>query len=471
MSNDFFTIKSTERHKYPERTPSEIFLEDVCDKCFFKLWGYPNLYKSKSKELCDFLVVFNNNILIFEVKGKKWDCNNASWNDWNDWKKEVIEKGITQINEAEAWIKQKPTDIFLGRNSTKKIPINIVPEDSRIFRFVIFDYGSNQTAINKLCITYRTNNKKNSIITPFFKDLLHESFGVYHYNGKKIIHFIDLKNLKTFLDELGTITDLLWYLEDKEQTIKESDFIFCASELDLLGNYILNFDSESQRHFIGYSKQSSNERDEVKLLWVERDWNEYVSSESYVKKKQADEISYTWDSIIQEITDTAVKGSLTGNSDIYNLDSAVKEMAKEPRFIRRALCKEIKEAEVEFRESNENSAFYAFSSFFEKTIYIFLFIKPLNGQTRQEFFDDHVMQLRRFTHIFASYNQEYDNVVGLSETFWQDESGVRSNITSNIVKNKNISDDLRNKYKELFLPIIITKNSKPYLLSEFPPNP
>lgn len=40
-------------------------LSDLCDHAFLKLWSFPNPYKEPGKELCDVLVVFDNNIIIF----------------------------------------------------------------------------------------------------------------------------------------------------------------------------------------------------------------------------------------------------------------------------------------------------------------------------------------------------------------------------------------------------------------------
>ena len=40
-------------------------LSDLCDFAFLKLWSFPNPYKEPGKELCDILVIFDNNIIIF----------------------------------------------------------------------------------------------------------------------------------------------------------------------------------------------------------------------------------------------------------------------------------------------------------------------------------------------------------------------------------------------------------------------
>lgn len=57
-------------------TETERYLATVCDSTFLSLWSYPNLYTSEGrksgkgagKELCDLLVVFGKDIIIFSDK-------------------------------------------------------------------------------------------------------------------------------------------------------------------------------------------------------------------------------------------------------------------------------------------------------------------------------------------------------------------------------------------------------------------
>ncbi|MEJ2377317.1 MAG: hypothetical protein P8Y71_18585, partial [Pseudolabrys sp.] len=57
----------------------------------------------------------------------------------------------------------------------------------------------------------------------------------------------------------------------------------------------------------------------------------------YKRRKAHNEISYQWDSLIQKTGQNALKGVLVGNSDVFRGESAIHEMAKEPRLSRRML--------------------------------------------------------------------------------------------------------------------------------------
>jgi len=53
-------------------TPSERYLQRLCERSFLKFWSHPRVFQNdglarcgQGKELCDLLVVFGNDILIF----------------------------------------------------------------------------------------------------------------------------------------------------------------------------------------------------------------------------------------------------------------------------------------------------------------------------------------------------------------------------------------------------------------------
>src|SRR5260370_9927798 len=57
-------------------TADERYLQLLCDRSFLSLWSYPTPFrdqkvggKGDGKELCDLLVVFGDDILIFSAKG------------------------------------------------------------------------------------------------------------------------------------------------------------------------------------------------------------------------------------------------------------------------------------------------------------------------------------------------------------------------------------------------------------------
>jgi len=87
---------------------SERYLKSLCDHTFLSLWSYSSIHKTPGKELCDLLVIFEENIIIFSDKDCKFPDTQNIKLDWNRWFKRAIEKSADQAWGAERWIKKNP---------------------------------------------------------------------------------------------------------------------------------------------------------------------------------------------------------------------------------------------------------------------------------------------------------------------------------------------------------------------------
>ena len=61
----------------------------------------------------------------------------------------------------------------------------------------------------------------------------------------------------------------------------------------------------------------------------------------YKNTKSEDRISYFWDKLIQRTCQNALDGTLDGNTDLLRGQSAIFEMVKEPRFMRRGISQRL----------------------------------------------------------------------------------------------------------------------------------
>jgi hypothetical protein len=64
----------------------------------------------------------------------------------------------------------------------------------------------------------------------------------------------------------------------------------------------------------------------------EGEWKDFSQTSVYKRKKAADRPSYLWDEILQRTTKNALDGTLLGSASFLRGQSAMHEMAKEPRF-------------------------------------------------------------------------------------------------------------------------------------------
>ena len=335
-------------------------LSDLCDLAFLKLWSFPNPYKELGKELCDVLVVFDNNIIIFSVKNIKYN-ETKGLAGWQRWKRKAIDESIDQINGAEKWIKKHPDQIYLNKNCNTIIPINS-KKRLKIYRIVVA-HGISDNIANipgntsgSLGIKYSDNNDFEDV--QYFVEL----------PKSPIYHILDSANLEILLKELDTITDFINYLKEKEKAVKLSKIITYTGEEDVLGQYLRTIEPETGNHYIL--------KDENKNLIVDFEnmiWKNFSNSFEYKEKKTLDKTSYLWDEYLQQLCEYALNGELTGNIDVFQENIPIKEMARESRFHRRILSDGIIQAvnyfpeiaddytrQVRFILSEENKSAYVF---------------------------------------------------------------------------------------------------------------
>ena len=354
-------------------TSTERLLSELCDNTFLKLWSFPNPIKDDGKELCDLLAVFENHAFIFfDRESKRFDNSDKDvFVNWTRWSKEVIAKQVKTSFGAERYL-QSGRDIFLDEKLKVLFPLKFSRESLKIHRIVVA-HGAKEA-----CEQFSEANVSGSLAISYGKNLGASPFPfMVHLDSDNPVHILDSHNLKIVLSELDTFCDFTAYIEAKEKAICKLDFLSYCGEEDLLAHYFINFDSKRNEHFIGVINEQVNG-----LLVAEGEWEEFRKSGPYARKKASDKASYFWDELIQRTCQHALDGELMGNGDVMDGPSAIHEMAKEPRFIRRELAKHMIQAIQRFPENDEPIVrkLSGMPSIDRSKFYAFLQLKHLNIQ-------------------------------------------------------------------------------------------
>jgi hypothetical protein len=362
-------------------TETERLLANLCDRTFLRLWSYPNPFKEDGKELCDLLAVFEDHVFIFfDRKNTQLDRVEADPNvSWSRWKKDVIESQIRTARGAERYLRSG-RKVFLDSRQTTEFPLAI-KGTSATYHKIIVAHGakeackkaSEQNIYGSLAISYSGAPK--SADTPFHIDL----------SKSDPVHIFDSENLEIVLREFNTIHDLSTYFGEKHAAIQKVDqFSYCGEE-DLVAHYLLNFDTENNRHRIG-----PNDSETYNFVMIgEGEWRDFVSSDRYRRRAEANEISAVWDDLLQRTCDNYVNRTIGGNANLLRGKSAVHEMAREPRLSRRALSEFMIAAIRNFPEElgpfARNLSFMP--SFYPGTGYVFLQLRA--PETSMGDYDDY----------------------------------------------------------------------------------
>jgi hypothetical protein len=352
------------------KTATEQLLAALCDRSFLRLWSYPNPYRDDGKELCDLLVVFENQVFIFVDRESRTLQNEApTLTDWNRWWRDAVDAQVRSVHGVERYLRMgRP--VFLDPSLKVPFPIEIDLERTTFYKIVIA-HGAKEA-----CAKFSPQNVYGSLAISYADQAVGSSVPfMIHLDRRNPIHVLDSHNLPIILGELDTIHDFSSYLEAKHSAIAKYAHLSYCGEEDLLANYLYNLEKETGRHFIGLK-----DGDYMSLMIREGEWKDFIQLPQYQNKKKADKVSALWDDLIQRTCQHALDGTYTGTSNVLRGRSAIHEMAKEPRFFRRALSERILVAIREFPDSTadimRNLSYM--ESFHPAKAYVFLQLKVVD---------------------------------------------------------------------------------------------
>jgi hypothetical protein len=349
-------------------TPTERLLAKLCDQSFLKLWSYPNPFRDDGDELCDLIVVFENDVLVFfDRENRRFDDNPQDQHlAWKRWRKATIDKQIASAHGAERYIRMDRS-IYLDAKKAQPFPIPIDLGKARIHKIVVAH------GIREACKNSSPSNVSGSLAIsyePSDSDRFDQPFFV-EIDRDNPVHILDTENLEIALNELDTIYDFTSYLNAKLEAIQRHQFLNYCGEEDAIAHYFLNFDDKRKCHMIGTLDEFTN------VHIGEGEWVDFANSSSYAMRKEANKTSYFWDNLLQITSKNALNGTVKGNSDPFRGKSALHYMAKDPRFMRRGLSDHMLESIENFPDLSDaiTRNVSLMDSYYKGTKYAFLQIR------------------------------------------------------------------------------------------------
>lgn len=326
-------------------TESERYLVSLAKRAFLSLWSYPNVYTDEGrhgsgdgKELCDLLVVFGNDVILFSDKACMFTGHEDINVAWYRWYRRAIEKSAKQLNGAESWLKRFPERVFLDRDCKTSLPIELPQAPERRIHLVAVTRGSSEYAES-----YWGGGSSGSLFidTELVGDDHKSSpFRVgWVLPNKRLVHVFDETTLDIVLGELDTVSDFIAYLTKKEErfTTPGVDFVIPGEE-ELIAFYLKNFDFRREEHYFPEIPE------DALVVLGEGGWTKLKKSPQYRARREANEISYLWDTLIEFQNDHILNGSATallGEASPIKYEQIMRLMAEETRLSRRALGESI----------------------------------------------------------------------------------------------------------------------------------
>jgi len=325
-------------------TASERYLTALSDRTFLSLWSFPNPYRDqgagrKGKEICDLLVLFEKNVLVFSDKHCDFpDTGNLDL-DWSRWYRKAIEKSAHQLWGAERWLRSYPERVFLDAKCERRFPFPLEPTSELSFHLILVAHGAADRC--KKEFGGSGSLMIGSTLVGDEHTLPREKGGVPFMVGqvdptKGYVHVLDDTTLDILLRTLDTVADFTSYLVKKEKFRRSGRFLSAAGEEELLAYYLTHLNEAGEYDFTFDSKFNA-------VTLEEGLWLDFQRSPERERQRKANEVSYLWDHIIERSTYHFLRGTSEFVSDP---ELAVQELilrffAREPRVRRRMMADSI----------------------------------------------------------------------------------------------------------------------------------
>ncbi len=321
-------------------TIAERYLKKLCDKSFLSMWSYTGIFNDRcsGQEICDLLVVFGNDIIIFSDKDCAFPNTGDIELDWKRWYRKAIKKSADQVYGAERWILKFPDRIFLDQACKTPFPIELPSlENKRIHRIVVAHAASAK------CKELFGGSGSLMIDTQIKGDSSPFTIGQIEEN-KGFIHIFDDTVLDIALKTLDTISDFVKYLEKKEAFFSNGIAIHSTGEEELLGRYLKDINQDGEHDFL-FNFDGEIENYNAVFLDDEGTWIEFSQNPQRKAQIEANKISYTWDRLIETFSKHIFEGTSVNYHDktftLYEKEKILRFMASENRTQRRLLSQHL----------------------------------------------------------------------------------------------------------------------------------
>jgi hypothetical protein len=459
-------------------TPSERYLGKLCRASFLSLWSYPNLYTDKGvternrlgKELCDLLVIFENNIIIFSDKSCQVPDTGDVSLDWKRWYKRAIKRSADQIFGAERWLAEFPKRIFLDPLCTKPFPLDVPsPQDWTVHRIVVA-LGAGERAAKY----FGGGSRGSLMLVPSIVGDKHLSdelpagpFRVGEIEPSKgFVHIFDDVTLDIVMREVDTISDFVDYLQRKADFLRSGRVFMCHGEEEALAYYLSNLDDQQNPSFELPLEAKIDPT--FKIVLSEGLWDEYKNGEFFAIKSELQSAGAFVDTLIEGFSEHILDGTLAYGNErgLKNHERNVRFLAAEPRR-QRAMMAHAMLQKMSTTPRNVRSS-VVLKSTLPDTMFVFLLLPKDAGQSQHNYRIQRQDMLEAYAHVVKFQNPTVKHVYGIATEPGLGNRGRSEDLMSFDFSEWTEADDIRAKQIQDAGRILVDVNQRSLFFD--PPN-
>lgn len=337
---------------------TERFVFELCRKTFLSLWSYANPQRPNGKELCDVLILCEPDVVLISVREVELAEDAEDGVAQTRWFRKAVLESANQICVASQRL-VRLTHVIRSDGSLG-LPLPSV-EERRIHRVAVSLGGSGHVPLVS-------------------GDL-----------GKGYVHVFDERSFSLAIQALDTITDFVAYLRAKEDlAARVQSLVVDGGEENLLAVYL--------------HRGKRFPMDTEHICIPDGLWQAFVRNPAVQRKRDADRVSYVWDQTIEYFSRHALAGSFEIGNELSSDERALRVMARENRFMRRALADSLVEFLILAKQHKVSSRMCRSDSGF---VYVFLNSPPSRSR------DLRFKALHLRCYVARARNPDSTTVIGL----------------------------------------------------------
>lgn len=314
-------------------TPTERYLKTLCDRTFLSLWSYAGVHArgtdGLADEVCDLLVVFENDVIVFSDKDIAFKRTGNRVVDWSRWFRRAVIAGAKQLQGAERFLRSRP-QLYVDGQCSQPFPLELPDRDVARFHLVLVTHGGSTACRQELggsgSLMIRTDLRGLEAHTV--------PFAVGDLDPRRpFVHVLDDTSLDILMETRDTIADFTEYLMRRQRFLR-SRHVFAPGEEELLATYFKCVDIHGDHDFAFPDLLPGQP-----VLIPHGHWQMFKYSRQRQTQLEHDRISYAWDELIERFNHSALSGEdyLTTPS-LAGRERTMRFLAREPRTRRRILA-------------------------------------------------------------------------------------------------------------------------------------
>lgn len=325
-------------------TAGEAFLNALARNTFLTFWSWPNLFRDQGdcdrggvgKEICDLIVIFDNDIILFSDKRIGFQPDRGLDVAWARWARKAICGSHKQLMGAERWLRQYPDRVYLDQHCLTKLPLNLPDMKNAKIHKIIVCHGIEDRL--------KEVNEEGSLI---FDGNFKENdgwmtgnaapFTVGSLTPDRFTHILTQSSAELLLREFDTIKDFLWYLRERSKLLVSSDYLRIKAESDIVQMYYEGSDNPNGGRKIESTFKSRNREGFIDMGGIRR----LHQNPSLQSKKSADSVGYFWDQLIEAFVYHVLNGTSEHKKHWnfpHEVEPTLRLLAQSSRFERRVLA-------------------------------------------------------------------------------------------------------------------------------------